>query len=284
MDTDEPNQPTGQSADPAGGYGPPQPGFPQPGAPQPGVPQPGFPPAGSPRFPGFGDAPGTGDGPGAGPYGPYGPVPNLPGMPPGRFGRRRRGRLGCLGLLVILVIVVIAVYVLPNPWALHIGGRFTPLESWQGYGTVAASNGGHYVLYLNLRGGMANGEHGHLSCSGTGCDSLFGSAKLCTESGQTYTFEVTGAVHSWLSTDGARTSVDLTDSPPLPDGWVVALHGVWHGPALELSSPDNSFTEVFSPRGAIRTVTSTADAGTAQTTIRYGTSGDFTTACRQLAV
>jgi hypothetical protein len=210
-------------------------------------------------------------------------VPDLGGTPRRRFGRRRRGRLGCLSLLVILVLVIAAVYVLPNPWALHIGGRFTPLETWQGYGAVQASNGGRYMLYLNLRGGIAGGEGGHLGCSGRGCDSLSGSAKLCTESGQTYTFEVTGAVHSWLSTDGAATAVDLTGSPPLPDGWVVALHGVWHGPALQLSSPDNSFTEVFTARGAIRTVTSTADVGTAQTTIRYGTDGDFTAACRQLA-
>ena len=209
-------------------------------------------------------------------------MPNLGGMSRGRLGRRRRGCLGCgcLPLLGIMILVILAIYVLPNPWALHIGGRFTPLETWQGYGTVQASNGGHYVLYLNLRGGIAGGGGSHLSCSGRGCDSLFGSAKLCTESGQTYTFDVRGAVHSWWSTDGAAATVDLTDSPPLPDGWVVALHGAWHGPALQLSSPDNSFTEVFTPRGAIRTVTSTADAGTAQTTIRYGADSDFTAACQ----
>ena len=190
------------------------------------------------------DSPG-GDHLPATPYGPYGPIPDIGGT-------TQRG-------------------------------RFTPLETWQGYGTVQASTGGHYVLYLNLRGGMANGEGGHFSCSGRGCDSLFGSGKLCTQAGQTYTFEVSGAVHSWWSTDGAAASVDLTNSPPLPDGWVVALHGAWHGPALQLSSPDNSFTEVFTPRGTIRSVTSTADAGTAQTTVRYGTDGDFTAACRRLA-
>jgi hypothetical protein len=90
-------------------------------------------------------------------------------------------------------------------------------------------------------------------------------------------------VHSWWSTDGAATSVDLTDSPPLPDGWVVALHGAWHGPALELSSPDNSWTEVFTPAGVIRSVTSTADAGTAHTIIRYGAESDFQAACQRLA-
>ncbi len=233
-----------------------------------------------PDFPSGSGIPAGSGGPG-GPGGPYGPLPNLPGMP--RRGFRRRGRFGCLGLLVILIIVLAAVYILPNPWALHIGGRFTPTESWSGYGAVTASNGGRYVLFLNLRGGAANGESGHLSCSGHGCDSLFGSAQLCAKSGKTYTFEVSGAVHSWWSTDGAATSVDLTNSPPLPDGWVVAFHGKWTGPALELSSPDNSFTEVFTARGAIRSVTSTADAGTAATTINYGGSAAFTAACHALA-
>jgi hypothetical protein len=264
VDTDEPYQPANPGADPEGDDSPLRPGFPEPG-------------------------PQSRQGP-YGPYGPvpngpYGPMPDLGGMPRRRFGGRRRGCLGCgcLPLLGIMILVLLAIYVLPNPWALDIGGRFTPLETWQGYGAVQASNGGHYVLYLNLRGGIAGGAGGHLSCSGRGCDSLFGSAKLCTESGQTYSFAVTGAVHSWWNTNGAATTVDLTGSPPLPDGWVVALHGAWRGPALQLSSPDNSFTEVFTPRGTIRTVTSTADAGTAQTTIRYGTGSDFTAACRGLA-
>jgi hypothetical protein len=183
-----------------------------------------------------------------------------------------------------LAIVLAVTYIVPNPWALHMGGRFTPTESWQGWGSVSASNGGRYELYLNLRGGLLNGsEDGDANCSGHGCDSLGGTAQLCGTSGKTYTFAVSGAVHSWWATDGAATSVGLTNSPPLPDGWVVALHGAWHGPALELSSPDNSWTEVFTPAGVIRSVTSTADAGTATTTIRYGTQGDFQAACRRLA-
>jgi hypothetical protein len=63
---------------------------------------------------------------------------------------------------------------------------------------------------------------------------------------------------------------------------VVALHGVWHGPALELSSPDNSFTEAITPRGEIRRVTSTADAGTARVTLQYGSHDAFSAACRGL--
>jgi hypothetical protein len=182
------------------------------------------------------------------------------------------------------VAVLAGAYIAANPWALHIGGRFTPIGTWHGYGTASASNGGRYLLYLDMRGGVVHGgEAGHESCGSHGCDSLNGSAKLCTTSGKTHTFSVRGAVHTWWSTDGAATTVDLTDSPTLPDGWVVALHGAWHGPALELSSPDNSWTEVFTPAGAIRPVISTADAGTATVTVRYGAEDDFQAACRRLA-
>jgi len=69
---------------------------------------------------------------------------------------------------------------------------------------------------------------------------------------------------------------------PLPDGWVVALRGTWHGEHLRLFSPDNSFTEVFTPRGAIRTVTSTADAGRATVTLTPGTTSGFDRACATL--
>lgn len=218
-----------------------------------------------------------------GDVGPYGPVPSGLG---GRGGRRRhRRRIGCLGSLVLVLVVLLVVYTLPNPWALHIGGRFTPLESWEGLGAVTASNGGHYELYVNFMAGLLNGgEHGHAVCSGTGgCNELRGTGKLCTTSGKTWTFELAGDVRTWWATDGAATSVDLTNSPPLPDGWLVAFHGNWRGPELVLSSPDNSFTEVFTRQGDIRSVTSTADAGTARVTLAPGGQDAFATACRTLA-
>jgi hypothetical protein len=62
----------------------------------------------------------------------------------------------------------------------------------------------------------------------------------------------------------------------------VALHGNWRGPQLVLSSPDNSFTEVFTKQGGIRSVTSTADAGTARVTLAYGGQDAFTAACAAL--
>lgn len=203
--------------------------------------------------------------------------------PSSSFRRRLRARR-LLASLALVVILVVAFAVLFPPWIFHIGDRSTPGMSWDGVGTVTATNGGTYVLSAHLIGGLTGiDRRGGMSCSQfSGCDSVHGTARLCTRSGHSYTFKLLGAVHSWWSTDSARTNVDLTGTS-LPDGWVVALTGAWKGPTLVLHSPDNSFTEAFTPAGVVRTTTSTADAGTATVSLRYGTAADFTRACTALA-
>jgi hypothetical protein len=189
-----------------------------------------------------------------------------------------------LRLLLILIVVLLAVYVLPSPWAFHMGGKFSPFGEWNGYGPVQASNGGRYVLYTHLRGGILN-NHGDPGCNFASCNALAGTAQLCTQGGQHYTFDLSGAVHGWYTTDGSRTNIDLTGGTPkrLPGGWVVAFHGVWHGAVLPIADTDNSFSEVFTPAGEIRTTASTADAGTARGTLRHGSADGFDRACRALA-
>jgi len=188
-----------------------------------------------------------------------------------------------LRLLLLLALVIVLLYAVPTPWALHIGGESTPFGSWSGFGDVHASNGGQYILFIQFRGGII-GRRGRPSCSGRGCNNMFGAARLCTESGRIHTFDLTGVVHGWLTTDGSPTSVRLTGGLPerLPSGWVVAFHGAWDGPVLSLETPDNSFTEVFTPAGAIRHVTSTADSGTARVTLHAGPEASFTSACQAL--
>ena len=206
--------------------------------------------------------------------------------PPARRAAAGTGAIpGCCSSL-ILAGCLFVVEVGLTPWDLHIGGRFTPTLTWDGYGTVQASNGGRYILFTHLQGGpVSNGGRGIVCDNMGGCDTLQGSARLCGRDGFTDTFQLRGAVHSWWSTDGARTDVDLTGGTPRPlgDGWVVAFSGRWHGRVLVLADHDNSFTEEFTPRGAIRKVTSTADAGTAAVTLRYGSSAAFGRACRALA-
>jgi hypothetical protein len=189
-----------------------------------------------------------------------------------------------LRLLLFLIVALLALYVLPAPWAFHMGGKFSPLGEWDGYGPVQASNGGHYLLYTHLRGGILN-AHGHAGCHFTGCNTLIGSAQLCAQGGQHYTFELTGAVHGWYTTNGSRTSIALAGGTPkrLPGGRVVAFHGTWHGPVLPIADTGNSFSEVFTPAGAIRATTSTAGSGTTRGTLRYGSAASFDHACRVLA-
>jgi hypothetical protein len=86
--------------------------------------------------------------------------------------------------------------------------------------------------------------------------------------------------HGWRPDFGEP---DRWHTAHLGAGWVVAFSGRWHGPDLVLTDHDNSFTEAFTPRGAIRTITSTADAGTAAVTLRYGSGAVFDRACRALA-
>ncbi|MBS2961480.1 hypothetical protein KGA66_00380 [Actinocrinis puniceicyclus] len=208
-----------------------------------------------------------------GPDAPFGPIAPV----------RRRRRLRPRSMLVLALAAVLLVGVGLEPWALHIGGRFTPNMTWSGYGEVQASNGGKYELYVHLRGGLLSTRR--VRCGHTGgCSNLIGDAKLCGRNGATEDMALTGSVHTWWSTDGARTMLLLNGGSPvkLPAGWVVAFGGTWQGPNLVVEDTDNSFTEPFTPDGAIRTTTSTADAGTAAVTLRSGSADDFARACRAL--
>ena len=196
-------------------------------------------------------------------------------------GKQRRRHI-LLRVILILFVALWAVYVLPSPWAYHIGGKFSPLGEWDGYGQVQASTGGSFLLFTHLRGGIVS-NRGHASCSLTGCEALTGSAEVCARGGQRYTFALTGAVHGWYTTNGSRTTIGLTGGTPsaLPHGSVVAFHGTWKGPVLPLAS--NSFTKIFTPAGAIRKTPSAANSGTALVTLRNGSQTSFDQACNTLA-
>jgi hypothetical protein len=196
-----------------------------------------------------------------------------------------RGQHIALRLVLIVFVVLFLVVFVPAPWSFHIGGQFTPLGQWDGYGPVRASNGGRYLLFTHLQGGVI-GRADRPGCTIHGsCGILRGSAKLCTESGRVYSFSLGGKMHGWLTTDRSPTDIDLSGGSPVPlqHGQVIAFHGVWHGPALPIAATGGSFTEVFTPAGAIRQTTSPADAGTASGTLRSGSAAAFDQACHALA-
>jgi hypothetical protein len=189
-----------------------------------------------------------------------------------------------LRLVLIVFVVLFLVVFVPAPWSFHIGGQFTPLGQWDGYGPVRASDGGNYLLFTHLQGGVI-GRADPPSCTIHGtCGTLRGSAQLCTESGQVYSFSLSGKMHGWLTTDKSPTDIELSGgSPvPLPHGQVVAFHGVWRGPVLPVASTDGSFTAAFTPAGAIRKATARAGAGTASGTLRSGSATAFDQACKRL--
>jgi len=196
---------------------------------------------------------------------------------------KSRGGPFLLRLLLIVIVVALLFAFLPAPWAIDIGGHFSAMGEWDGYGPVQASNGGSYILFTHVHGGITNGDA--TACTIHGCESLTGSAQLCTSSGQRYTFDLGGAVHGWFSTNGSPTDIKLTGGTPkaLPHGSVVAFRGTWKGPVLPIADVGNSFTKVFTPAGAIRTTASTADAGTAHGELHYGSAAAFAKACNKLA-
>jgi len=196
-----------------------------------------------------------------------------------------RGQLMVLRLVLIVFVLLFLVVFVPAPWAFHIGGRFTPFGTWDGYGPVQASNGGRYLLFTHLQGGIV-GRAARPGCTFHGsCGTLRGSAKLCTESGRVYSFSLAGTMHGFVTTDGSPTDIDLSGGPPvpLPHGQVIAFHGTWHGQVLPVASTDGSFTGAFTPAGSIRKTAPAAPAGTASGTLRYGTAGAFSQACHALA-
>ena len=195
---------------------------------------------------------------------------------------RRRGH-NFLKLILVLAGIFLVLNVGLTPWVFHIGGRFTPLTEWSGFGPVQASNGGRYELFTQIQGGLIAEGSSLGGCDQfSGCDDLQGSAKLCTENGSTYTFDLSGQVHTWLSTNGARTSLDLTGGKPRELPFLIDFSGKWHGPVLRVANPDHVFTEVFTPRGVIRSTTSTADDGNASATIAFGSAAGFARACKAL--
>ncbi len=198
----------------------------------------------------------------------------LPEEAPDQLRPRRRH------LLTKLVLVAAIGLFGATPWALHMGGRWTPLTTWDGFGPVYASNGGRYLLFAHLWGGVSGGFY-RQNCGISGCDMLNGRAELCTRNGHIYDFAIRGNVMGWWTTNGARTRIALTGTPPtLPPARLVAFTGSWDGGLLRLASDD--FAETFSPAGTYRPITSSVNSGRAGAALQHGTEAQFRQACQAL--
>lgn len=160
-----------------------------------------------------------------------------------------RGPRGCLANLIVLAVVgTVAAWVLIvvlNPWALHIGGRSTPLLYWHGTGTLMSKDGKTYPLYVSFwpgkpqgfhSGGRRNGKIKSADISGTGW--------LCVAPGSMERMTLSGDMYGGYTSD-AESLLDfrlLEWRKPFsinpPSRGFFDLAGQWQGPNLVMNRPN----------------------------------------------
>ncbi|MGA8041308.1 MAG: hypothetical protein WCA37_00760 [Terracidiphilus sp.] len=97
---------------------------------------------------------------------------------------------GAAGLALVWLVLVAL-----NPWALHIGGRQTPLLYWHGTGTVVAKDGRTYPLYMSFWPGRPKRRMGaRREGKGWSAD-LTGTAWLCAVPGHPQRMQVNGTMY-----------------------------------------------------------------------------------------
>jgi len=191
--------------------------------------------------------------------------------------RKPRRRFGVLGLVVVLL-VVYAVVVLLDPWALHIGQRWTPLLYWTGTGKLVTKSG-TYPVIITL---FPSSHSSRLRFEGlrpTG--GIQGNGLLCTSPGVTQYLELSGTMYGgWRSTDGALMDLRILERRTARDALLGTtnrgyfdLFGYWHGPQLTMDD-----------RGAwSKTFRSGLRLEHASVTLNWGSKADFIAACDSMS-
>jgi hypothetical protein len=187
---------------------------------------------------------------------------------------------GCLTKLLLLVVIGVvlawALIVALNPWALHIGGRATPLLYWHGAGTVRANGGKAFPLYV----WFSPGRPGGFSAGGRREGQMV-SARLqrygwlCIAPGTVERMDVSGTMYGGYTSD----SNSLLDFRLLERRRPFAINpqkrgffdvaGRWHGPDLVLDRPNEQGTRFVS--GLL--------IDDALVTLRWASYDDFEAAC-----
>jgi len=161
--------------------------------------------------------------------------------------RKQRGCLAqLLGVLIFGVALLYVVVATTGPWALHIGGRWTPLLSWWGSGTLRTKSGIEYPLFVYL---YPSSHFSQLHLDGlrpTG--GVHGQGCLCTSPGVAQGLELTGTIYGgWSSTEGSLMNFRLLEPKIFDVGQgqgYFDLIGRWHGAELVMDdrgSPGHPF-------------------------------------------
>lgn len=152
----------------------------------------------------------------------------------------QQGRSTIASLLLVLIVggaLVYGVIAALDPWALHIGGRWTPFLTWHGSGKLV-TKGGTYPLYVSF---YPSSHFSRLHMDGlrpTG--GVQGYGYLCTSRGVTQRLNLSGTIYgAWRTTDGGLMSVRLLEPKIFDVGQrqgYFDLTGKWNGPELAMDS------------------------------------------------
>jgi hypothetical protein len=159
-----------------------------------------------------------------------------------RMSTRRHGFLADLfKLLVLCVIILYGAVGVTSPWAFHIGGRWTPLLYWSGYGKLVTKTG-TYPLYVAF---YPSAHFSRLHLDGlrpTG--GLQGTGSLCTSPGVVEPLKLTGTVYGgWSSTNDALMEFRLLEIRVFNVGQrqgYFDLYGRWRGTVLAMDDHDRA--------------------------------------------
>jgi len=191
----------------------------------------------------------------------------MAGQPPGKQPAAAKRR-GCITSLSGALLFAVAVILLIHPWALHMGGRWTPALTWHGGGTLESSSGARYLLFLEV---WLDRERGRSA------KALAGRARLCTPDGEPHELKVDGYVKGvWWNLEGRPVTFTFSNAKEAVPRLKFTLSGSWQGQRLVLED-QGSMALSFASDGRAKGYLAGATAPRESTTGRlaYGTAEQF---------
>ena len=182
-------------------------------------------------------------------------------------------------ILIAAVAFMWVVIIALNPWALHIGGRSTPLLYWHGTGTLQSKDGKTYPLYISWFPGKP-GRHGGGRREGKIWSAdLKGTGWLCLAPGSIERMDVSGTMYGgYLTSDQSLFAFRLLEwQKPFQFNYqhrgYFDVAGIWQGQQLVLDRPDE--------QGSKLNTGPFIDHATV--TLHWASYDEFETACRNKA-
>jgi hypothetical protein len=147
------------------------------------------------------------------------------------------------------------------------------------HGPVQARLGARYHMLVELEYYERSSRGRRGNRSGSSSPNLAGIAKLCSQKGATYDYELDGRADR----DARDVRLMIEYGDPSQSALNLPLNGVWGGQTLRLQTNKNP----FDPDGSFRPVRSVSSADPddsfAPIELRKGSQADFEAACRQVA-